>query len=70
MKMKAAKFHKEIFDESAIKKTIVAFSKLTEVSMIEHGYYYICYFNNCLYEEAQTLLEFENYIIDLMNCKE
>lgn len=61
---------KELYNSTAIIKTVSAFSELVNISVTENNKYYICYFNNSRYGTKQTISEFENYLIDLCNRME
>lgn len=58
---------KTIYDISAVKETILAFSELAKITLHNKSDYYICEFDNCVYTTEQTSMEFENYLIDLCN---
>lgn len=56
---------KEIYEMTAIRRTIREFSALADISVCESREHYTCTFANCKYSITQTMQEFENYLIDL-----
>lgn len=58
---------KDIYNISAIKQTISAFSELAKISLYNNASHYVCVFENCIYAQDETIKEFENYLIDLCN---
>lgn len=44
-----------------------AFEDICNINIIETNDYIVCKFSNCIYDTIETIREFENYIIDLMN---
>lgn len=66
--MKTVKLNKEIYEKDMVKSAIKAYRGLCDVNLCSSKDYYICIFKNCRYDENLTTAEFENYVIDLMNC--
>lgn len=65
--MNTLQLAKELYTESLIHQTIQAFAGLCEVELSEDARYYTCTFHRTKYELAETIHEFENYLIDLHN---
>lgn len=63
------KMNKQIFDVGLIETAVRAYTNLATIILSENSEYWICSFSDCKYSEALTVSEFENYVIDLMNCK-
>lgn len=57
-----------LYSENSIRKAIDAFDGLCHITAIKDGDYVQCTFSNCRFELMETMREFENYLIDLMNC--
>lgn len=68
--MSDLKLNKEIFDIHMIKKAIIAYRNLADISVKDTEDYYEVAFIRCKYGKEKTVAEFENYVIDLMNIKE
>jgi hypothetical protein len=66
--MMMLRLKKEIYDCKLIKEAITEYSGLTDIKYSDATDSWICTFANCKYEEAETIFEFENYLIDLANC--
>lgn len=63
------KLNKEIYQLGVIKQAIKDFKALAQISVEDSGAYWICNFFGCERDEHQTISEFENYLIDLLNCR-
>lgn len=61
---------KEIYRKNAIYKAIEDYRSISNIDMNENEKYYVCSFRFCQYDVQETIKEFENYIIDLMNCRD
>lgn len=61
---------KEIYIKSAIYKAIEDYHLISKIDLSENNFYYICSFTFCQYDVTETIKEFENYVIDLMNCRD
>ena len=62
-----AKFNKELYPEQTVKDAAEAFSHLSDIRISYGSLYYLVSFSNCSLDEDQTVAEFGNYLIDLMN---
>lgn len=67
--MMELKLNKQIFDGFVIETAISAYKGLATIDLLDGIDYWICSFFDCEYPEELTALEFENYVIDLMNSK-
>ena len=63
------KLNKEIYQLGFIKQATNAFKALAQITIEDNGAYWICSFFDCERDEQQTISEFENYLIDLLNCQ-
>lgn len=61
---------KEIYSKNAIYRAIEDYQSISKIDMNENKNYYVCSFTFCQYDIKETMKEFENYIIDLMNCRD
>ena len=64
--MKTLKLRKELYAQSAIDCAIDAYRGIAMITKSTNGSYEVCSFSECEFDEEQTVLEFENYLIDLM----
>ena len=60
---------KELYSKNAVLKAITDYQAISSIRLTENEHYYICSFNDCKYNLSETMKEFENYVIDLMNCR-
>ncbi len=60
---------KELFEIQFINETITAFSHIASIDIEEGGDYWICSFSNTRVSCERIILEFENYLISLINQK-
>lgn len=65
--MNELKLSTNIFGIRNVEKAIVAYKDLCKIGINYTGNYIICEFTDCIYDNEETIREFENYIIDLMN---
>lgn len=63
------RLNKELFALEPITAALSAYQSIAKIELSEDSNYWQCCFTACKYGEEQTALEFENYLIDLMNCK-
>ena len=68
-KMLRKKYSVHIYSREAIEKAIEGFTSLGNVTVVTGPAYHNCLFMSCKYGEEKTAQEFENYMIDFMNCK-
>lgn len=61
---------KNIYDYSKIKNTVEAFEGIVNLDVYEEKERYICLFDNFKLDPSKTIMEFENYLINLMNRSE
>ena len=59
--------NKEIYEANVIRKCIIAFSRVAQISLVQMNNYYICNFFECLVDQEKVKDEFENYLIYLTN---
>lgn len=59
--------NKKIYEKNCLSKAIAAYRNIAEITFVEDSLYWICDFQNCKYGEERTVLEFENYLIELSN---
>lgn len=67
MKMNKLFLNKQIFGLNSIENAKAAFNGICEVIITENDKYFVCSFKKCRYDIDETVKEFENYIVDLMN---
>lgn len=63
--MSELRLKKELFLLDNINLTVEAFSGLCKIEMSEQDDEYIFTFSNSRYDINETIMEFENYLIDL-----
>ena len=67
--MEKIRLNKELFLYDDILQSIEVFSDICNFSVGNQGNYYLCYLKSSIYDEEETIKEFENYLIDLSNKK-
>lgn len=65
--MKKIQINKTIFSDEAIQITIKAYNGYANMSVESRDDYAIVTFQDCKYDEEQTVKEFENYLIGIEN---
>lgn len=63
------KLKKELYSLSDIRTAQAAYAGICQLEVGENDTHWLCNFSACKYEEQRTIMEFENYLIDLINCK-
>lgn len=63
------RLNKELFGLEPLTAALNAYQSIAKVELSDDSNYWQCSFTECKYGEEQTALEFENYLINLMNCK-
>lgn len=67
--MKEIRLNKQLYILEDIDETIKAFSDIGKFSFSEQDHYYLCCLKSSIYDDEETINEFENYLIDLSNKK-
>ena len=65
--MSRVKINKNIFEKETVLRTIEEYSDIATININETDEYYDLNFDNCKYDQEETVKEFENYLIDLTN---
>lgn len=65
--MKRLSLSREIFNRADILMAKRKFVHLCKVDVAENNLHWDCVITDCKYDEQETMQEFENYIIVLMN---
>lgn len=63
------KYIKSIYSEESINRAIVDYKDICDVSITGNEKYVECTFSNFKYEKNETVLEFSNYLIEIMNSR-
>ena len=63
------RLNKELFALEQLTYALKAYQSIAKIELSDDSNYWQCCFADCKYGEEQTALEFENYLINLMNCK-
>lgn len=58
---------KELFEEGKIWQALEDYRALADIHIEIGNDNYICIFKDCKYDVKRTIMEFENYLIDLSN---
>lgn len=66
--MNELRLRKSIFNSDILEGAISDFSDLCDIQIKNENDYVICSFFNCKYDTIETMKEFENYVIDLLNA--
>lgn len=67
--MTSLRLNKELFALGPLTAALNAYQSIAKIELSDDSNYWRCCFVECKYGEEQTALEFENYLINLMNCK-
>lgn len=59
--------NKDIYDENSILAVIRTYSQLASIKCISNEKGWVCIFAQCQYDVELTKMEFENYLIGIMN---
>lgn len=70
MKYNELKLCCDIYDLNMINYAVESYKKIADISVEKMKRYYVCKFNNCVYDISQTMKEFENFVIQASNSKE
>ncbi len=60
--------NKSIFGRSSIEKAVNDYGDFANIAVSETDKYWILQFSDFKYDEEQTVMEFENYLIGLENA--
>jgi hypothetical protein len=63
------RLNKEVYNLDDIRTGIKGYENLCSISVADDGKYWTCCFTECRYDALVTAREFENYIINVMNCR-
>ena len=69
MKNNVQKYSNKVYSLSAIKKAINDYGNIARILLSEKEGYYTCEFYNCQIDSQRVMLEFDNYLVELMNTK-
>ena len=71
IKMKSSdnRYSKEFYRADDVSAAIRDYKKLAKITISEENGYYICTFSDCLIDPKRIVLEFDNYLIELMNSR-
>ena len=58
---------KDIYTQESIEETIAAFINYAKITISHNETHYICTFEQTIYDAVETVMEFENYLIDYCN---
>ncbi len=61
---------KQIYTSQVIAEAIKAYGKIASISMSEKDEHYVCVFTNCVVDPERVMLEFDNYLIELLHLHE
>lgn len=64
------KLNKEIYSKVYIITAMQAYADLAQITVKDISEYWQCSFTRCRYDLQETILEFENYLIDLVNSND
>ena len=63
------RLNKCFYNEALIVRGAEAYQKIAKITVEEEDDYWNCNFQQCVYSDEETIREFENYLICLMNSK-
>ena len=59
--------NRDIYDINSVKNAIRAYANFADIECSETNDQWICIFTNCRYDASLTMMEFENYLIGILN---
>lgn len=59
------KLNKEIYPYESLQHSYKDYAELAKIKIEDDSQYWILSFSDCLYDEAETAKEYENYLIEL-----
>lgn len=59
--------NKNLYEEKAIRRTILDFFHIAAIKLIEEADYWKCFFEHTKVSVDKTVYEFENYLIAISN---
>lgn len=66
-RMSDLNLHTDLFGYDDLISASNAFASICRIQITRVNHYYTCTFTDCIYDVKETIYEFENYVIDLMN---
>ena len=69
MKTNTIRYSKEFYNYDDIIAAIKDYKRISAITVSEDKDYYICSFSNCVIQPQRVVLEFNNYLIELMNSR-
>ena len=63
------RYAKEFYSSDVIHKAINDYRAIASISVSEEVRYYVCDFSNCVIDPNTVILEFNNYLIELMHTR-
>lgn len=69
MVMRKIQINSKIYSEKNIKQALADYKNIAKTSLRKGKSYHTVTFWKCIYDEGQTLKEFENYLIGLENSR-
>lgn len=61
--------NKEMYSKEVILFAIKQYQELSMIKIVDRGKYWECLFSNCCYNQKITMMEFENYLINIINVR-
>ena len=65
--MSKVKINKNIFGKETVLRAMEEYSGIATINVNETDEYFDLDFDNCKYDQEETVKEFENFLIDLTN---
>ncbi len=59
--------NRNIYPDWAVARAAADYQALASIKITADGGYLLCSFRNCKYDEALTVREFLNYLVNLLN---
>ena len=63
------RYSKGFYRGEDIVAAIEDYRKIATITMSEEPEHYVCSFSNCIVDPKRTVLEFSNYLIELLNTR-
>lgn len=63
------KLNRLFYTRDVLQEAKQAYKGLADIEIKEIEEYFFCRFLKCKYDLSETMLEFENYLMEVLNCR-
>ena len=69
MKNNVQRYAKGFYSALDVSRAVKDYKRIATITLYEEKDYYVCKFSNCITDPRRVVLEFNNYLIELMNSR-